>query len=89
MHFSLKSIFFFDVDDRHHPRPMQFRASIVMGNEAKTRFFFYSGGASSGAPSPAGGGRLASLRSALLASLGQYTAAIQYTDFFDSIIDTD
>ena len=51
-----------------------------MGNEAKMRIFGASGGASSGAASRAGRGLLAELRSALLASLGHYTAAAQYTD---------
>ena len=59
-----------------------------MGDEAKMRIFLASAGASSGAPSRVRGGLLAevrspaSLRSALLASLGQYTAAVQYTDAF-------
>ena len=52
-----------------------------MENEARMRIFLAFGGASSGAPSRAGGGLLAELRSALLASFGQYcTAAVQYTD---------
>ena len=51
-----------------------------MGNEAKMRISLASGGASRGGPSRAGGGLLAELRSALVASLGQYTAAVQYTD---------
>ena len=69
-------------DDHNNPRPIQFWAPIVMGNEAKMRIFLASGGASSGAPSRAGGGLFAEPRSALLASLGQYTAAVQYTDWF-------
>ena len=51
-----------------------------MGNEAKMRIFWAYGGASTAPPSRAGGGLFAELRSALQASIGQYTAAVQYTD---------
>ena len=52
----------------------------MMGKEAEMRVLEASGGASSGLPSRAGRGLLAEL--APLASLGQYTAAVQYTDSF-------
>ena len=45
---------FFRVGDRNHPRPMQFRTPIVMGNEAKIRIFWGSGGP----PSRARGGAI-------------------------------
>ena len=55
-----------------------------MGNEAKayTRYTLATGGASTAPPpnQPRGGGRLAELRSAFLASLNQYTDTIKYSE---------
>ena len=59
----------------------------MMGNEAKTRVFLASGGASSGLrPHQSGGGGIGR------ATLGQYTAATQYLYtlliiFYDNLYD--
>ena len=80
--FQLFLVFFFCVDDRNHPRPIQFCAPIAVGNEAKVRIFWPPATPPACSPYEPGGGLLAKLRSALIASLGQYTAAVQYTGWF-------
>ena len=65
-----------------------------MGNEAKANVFFWggSGGVSSGAPSPAGGGAIGRATPGRAASLRSTSILLQSTiliDFDDGIIATD
>ena len=72
------------------PGQRSFEPRLWWETKRKRKFFGASGGASSAPPSRARRELLAELRSALLASLGQYTAAVQYTDcFLPQYFDTD